>query len=167
MVICFIVIGIMVLSIVSSDNFGDDYKESFDLQSNSSKGYRNAGNGSDSSANSTEQASSTDEESPKEEQYFKAYDPVSLSPFNRLGYVINYQCPIPKSFVQGLEVLDDQQTLIVSGGLYGQSTIYTFKYDFATCHMHDLKKNSLGSSYFAEGLTVVGSSESGDPQKVY
>lgn len=63
-------------------------------------------------------------------------------------------CPIKKYFVQGIEVLDENQNqLIISSGLNELSFLTLIQYDLQTCSFNEMYKVDNDQKYFAEGAT--------------
>ena len=89
----FISIAIMILSIVASDNFGVNYKESFELYGD---------------------ASAT------ENVIFRNGADQVKNEFNDDGYKIVKTCLFDRYFTQGLEFID-HKVMLLSSGKYGMS----------------------------------------------
>ena len=67
------------------------------------------------------------------------------------------KCPFSQlQFVQGLEVFEDGEHMVVSSGWYGFSRIVVFKYDFDDCLFYKTFEEYLEPKYFAEGVTRIG-----------
>lgn len=129
--IFFVSIAIIILSIVANDNFGDDREESFELQDPSTLKVQG----------------SLDPEA-------EAGEPR----FNANGYSIVQKCSFPRYFTQGLEVLQDQKTLLMSSGRRRSSKLALLEMDLSTCTFTEVFAHENQDRYFAEGATVYDNS---------
>ena len=71
------------------------------------------------------------------------------------SYTIQKQCPFNRYFVQGLEVLSDNKTLILSSGKYVLSKLVLIDFDFESCSFTETFSKDVDSELFAEGVTIV------------
>ena len=130
-----LVVAIMTLSIMASNNFGQDQIESFELcQADLTSSFRN------------------------QDVLYNSDD------FGRDGFILDKTCRFPKRyFTQGLEIVPDSadaatgtQMMLLSAGWRNRSALVLIEYSMDSCSFNVKVDKPLGPSYFAEGCTLIG-----------
>ena len=78
------------------------------------------------------------------------------------GYEILKTCPFMRYFTQGLEVLPDNKSMILSSGRYDESKLAIVNFDMDTCELSQKSSIEMDKDVFAEGVTFVGGPEEQD-----
>jgi len=134
LLIFFVTIAIVILSVVSNDNFGDDHLESFQLALEvSGQEPRNSWS-----------------------QGFDMFPDSHEVQYNGHGYLVTKKCKLPKRyFMQGFEVLEDGRSAIISSGLYRESALAVVRFDIDECSFQIDAEERMSSEFFAEGVSLV------------
>ncbi len=134
LLIFFITIAIVILSVISNDNFGDDHRESFEL------------------------ALQVSQQEPRNSwsQGFDMFPDPNEVEYNGHGFQVLKKCKLPKRyFLQGFEVLGDGKSAIISSGQYRESELAIMRFDIDSCEFYIDAEERMANQYFAEGVSVV------------
>ena len=70
------------------------------------------------------------------------------------NYTILNMCPIDRHFTEGIELLEDGKTMMLSSGLFNMSKLIAYQFDLDTCVFEQVTKHEMKGTHFAEGVIV-------------